>query len=344
MKRKLTALLLTAVLLLGTLALPASAAELPFTDVPSDAWYKDAVKYAYENNLFSGTGAATFSPNAPMTRGMFVQVLASKTGNYDKADWAGKSSFSDVNKEKWYAAPVEWASKAGIVSGMSEDSFAPEKNVSREQMAVILYNYAKKTGNDITFDSGALSSFSDASSVSGWAKEAMQWAVTHKIINGSDGKLNPAGNAKRCEVAQVTKNADPILVKNEVEIADAPDIPDDPNKDLRKTGIETYADFCRVWVPRSGIGTHNKKRVYCNCEPASNITKSDILLILQNTSEDTFEKCAFQYLEEKFPYYEEAVSISLSFGYFSYTHPEESELFLQIYKDPETDGKIIVRK
>lgn len=225
--RKLISLLLAAVLLLGALALPASAAGTPFTDVPDNAWYKNAVTYVYENGLFSGDGAGAFSPNAPMTRAMFVQVLSNKTSNYNKADWAEKTSFSDVNKNKWYAPAVEWASKAGLVSGVGNGKFAPENNVTRQEMAVIMYNYAKKTGNDTSYDNTVLSQFPDASSVSGWAKEAMQWAVTHKVVNGSDGKLKPGSSAKRCEVAQVAVNADPILKNTEVE-AD-PTVTPDPN-------------------------------------------------------------------------------------------------------------------
>ncbi len=92
MKRKILSLLLAAALLLGALAVPAAAAELPFTDVPSNAWYRDAVRYAYENGLFQGTAAAAFSPNGTMTRGMFVKVLSNKADNYNETDWKGKSS------------------------------------------------------------------------------------------------------------------------------------------------------------------------------------------------------------------------------------------------------------
>lgn len=246
------ALLFTAALLLGTLALPASAAELPFTDVPDNVWYADAVKYAYENDLFKGEGNGQFNPTGPMTRGMFVQVLANKADNYNKADWAGKSSFSDVNKNIWYAAPVEWASKTGLVAGVGEGKFSPNANVTREQMAVIMYNYAKKTGNDTSFDNDVLSAFSDASKVSRWATEAMQWAVSHKIINGSGGKLDPAGNAQRCQVAQVMKSAAPALVKNQVEVPDTPDTPDnpgfvDPTPDDLPEGACTYQEFREIF-------------------------------------------------------------------------------------------------
>ena len=243
--RKLISLLLTAALLLGTLAMPASAAGTPFTDVPENIWYQDAVTYVYEHGLFNGTGdGSTFSPNAPMTRGMFVQVLSNKTSNFDKSTWTGKSSFSDVSKDKWYAPAVEWAYRAELISGVGDGKFAPEKNVTREQMAVIMYNYAKKTGNDASFDSDILSQFPDGGSVSSWAKEAMQWAVTHKVVNGSNGKLNPQNNAQRCEVAQVAVNADPVLENTTVE-ADPDFDPTfvDPTPDDLPEGALTYREF-----------------------------------------------------------------------------------------------------
>lgn len=247
--RKLISLLLTAALLLGTLALPASAAGTPFTDVPENIWYQDAVTYVYEHGLFNGTGdGSTFSPNAPMTRGMFVQVLSNKTSNFDKSTWTGKSSFSDVSKDKWYAPAVEWAYRAELISGVGDGKFAPEKNVTREQMAVIMYNYAKKTGNDASFDSDILSQFPDGGSVSSWAKEAMQWAVTHKVVNGSNGKLNPQNNAQRCEVAQVAVNADPVLENTTVE-ADPDFDPTfvDPTPDDLPEGACTYREFREIF-------------------------------------------------------------------------------------------------
>ena len=244
--RKPISFLLALCLVVIALALPVSAAGLPFTDVPANAWYKKAVAFAYENGLFKGTGDTTFSPASPMTRAMFVQVLANKTSNFIKADWEDKSSFSDVDESKWYAAPVEWAYRAGLISGVGEEKFAPEKNVTREQMAVIMYNYAKKTGNDTSFDSTALSQFPDADSVSSWAEEAMQWAVTHKIINGSDGELKPGSNAKRCEVAQVAVNADPILESTIV----------DPTPDDLPEGALTYREFVAMFPNIRIMGDH----------------------------------------------------------------------------------------
>lgn len=217
--QKAAVLLLTVILLASAFAMPAAAAG-PFTDVPGSAWYFDAVEYACSHGLFEGTSATAFSPERPMTRAMFVQVLANKTKNYVKADWAGKSSFDDVKAGSWYELAVSWANRTGLVDGMGPRSFAPLSNVTREQMAVILYNYAKTTGNDVSRNESALSAFPDAASVSSWAREAMQWAVSHSIIGGSNGLLKPKNSARRCEVAQVFRAADSVLVKTDVPIPD----------------------------------------------------------------------------------------------------------------------------
>lgn len=219
---KVASLLLAMLLLTSAFAMPAAAAG-PFTDVSEKAWYYEAVEYACSHGLFEGTSATAFSPERPMTRAMFVQVLANKTKNYVKADWAGKSSFDDVKAGSWYEPAVSWANRTGLVDGMGPRSFAPLSNVTREQMAVILYNYAKTTGNDVSRNESALSAFPDASSVSGWAREAMQWAVSHSIIGGSNGLLKPKNSARRCEVAQVFRAADSVLVKTDVPIPDPTD-------------------------------------------------------------------------------------------------------------------------
>lgn len=273
--KKFLSFLLAAALLMGCLALPASAAELPFTDVPESAWYKNAVTFAYEKGLFEGTGPTTFSPNAPMTRAMFVQVLSNKTSNYNKADWTGKSSFSDVNPNAWYAPAVEWASHFGIVSGVGGGKFEPDKNVTREQMAVIMYNYAKRTDNSTMFDSAALILFSDGGSVSSWAREGMQWAASMRIIKGSDNnRANPKSNAKRCEVAQVMMNADPVLAKTEVKLPEAPpsdmydDASDVPNfartHQLVKFLFEDDGGAVKVYADNVASDSFARKDTYRN--------------------------------------------------------------------------------
>ncbi len=193
----------------------AGAAEISdFEDVKTSAWYYNAVEYAVSEGLFAGTGKTTFSPDGPMTRGMFVTVLGRKAG-VDKSQYL-TCRFNDVKAGAFYAPYAEWAAAYGIVSGVSETRFSPNDKITREQMASILYRYAKATENDATFSAEAYNSFSDTGKVSGWAAEAFQWAADKGIINGSDGKLNPKNTASRAQVAQIFYAGKDILIKTEV--------------------------------------------------------------------------------------------------------------------------------
>lgn len=196
-------------------SITAGAAKVTdFTDVKTSNWYYNAVKYAADNNLFSGTTANTFSPNETMTRGMFVAVL----GRFDGVDtglYKG-TAFMDVSAKSYVAPYAIWAKQQGITSGTGGNvetgyTFEPNASVTRQQIATMLYNYAKANDCDISANSTKYNSFADNASVSSYAKTAMQWATTHGIINGDNGKLNPKGNASRAEVAQMFLNAAELL-------------------------------------------------------------------------------------------------------------------------------------
>ena len=179
--------------------------QLPFTDVNSNAWYYDAVSYAYENKLFSGTTATTFGPDVSMTRGMLVTVLYSMEGS---PAVTGTMSFQDVASNAWYRNAVQWATQKGIITGYSDKIFGPDNVVTREQMAVILNGYAKYKGYDVSASSD-LSGFVDIKTLSSWATEAMKWAVGEQILSGKDGgKLDPTGGATRAQVAQMLMRLD----------------------------------------------------------------------------------------------------------------------------------------
>lgn len=223
--KKVLSLLLAGILLFAV-PMAAAAADLPFTDVPSDVWFTPAVEYVYANGLFNGTSATTFGPNQTMNRAMFVQVLANKTSNYQKSDWEKINSFADVRRGQWYAAPVAWATKAGLANGVGNGKFGWNQSVTREQAAVFFYKYAQKTGNDTSFRSDALQPFADRDKVSSWAREAMQWAVSHQIIKGSGGRLKPDSAATRAEVAQFFASADTVLEKTVVDVEAGPEEPD----------------------------------------------------------------------------------------------------------------------
>lgn len=222
--RNLASGLLSLVMLFSVSATAGASAY--FVDVPDNAWYSAAVDYVYENEIFNGTGNGKFSPDTYMTRAMFVQVLANKTENYDKAAWLNRSRFSDVNTKQWYAAPIEWAASAELVNGVGNGRFTPDENITREQLVTVLYNYTRKTENDVSYSSNVLSRFADSDEVSAWAKEAMQWAVTHGVINGSNGKIYPKNYAKRSEVAQIMMNIDSLLKNTHLDVDSAPALED----------------------------------------------------------------------------------------------------------------------
>ncbi len=172
---------------------------LPFTDVREADWFYDDVVYAYENGLFSGTSDTTFSPNASMTRAMLVTVLYRLEG---QPTVSGRSGFSDVKLNSYYEDAVTWAADNGIVNGTGATTFSPNANVTREQMAAILYRYAQYKQYGTTASAG-LNGFSDAAKVSTYAKAPLSWAVAEKLVNGSEGRLLPTGNATRAQVAAI---------------------------------------------------------------------------------------------------------------------------------------------
>lgn len=176
-----------------------SKPKLPFTDVSTSDWFYSDVMFVYENGLFSGTDSRSFSPNASMTRAMLVTVLYRLEG---EPVGTGSISFSDVRSGSYYEKAVAWAAANGIVTGTGSTSFSPDAKVTREQLAAILYRYAQYKKLDT--DAGAkLDSFSDAGNVSGYASEALSWAVSEGLINGASGRLTPKGDATRAQVAAI---------------------------------------------------------------------------------------------------------------------------------------------
>ena len=177
---------------------------LPFTDVKSGNWFYDAVKYAYEQGLMTGTSATTFAPNGTMNRAMIVTVLY----RLEKSPAVtGASKFTDVPAGQWYSDAVTWAAANKIVNGYDETTFGPMNAVTREQMAAILFRYEQVKGlENVTLEEN-LNRFPDQNKISAYAIHALQWAVGQKIINGNaDGTLAPTGTATRAQVAQIFTN------------------------------------------------------------------------------------------------------------------------------------------
>ncbi len=179
---------------------PTQPAALPFKDVKADRWSYAAVKYAYDNKLFSGTSADEFSPAADMTRGMLVTVLYRMEG---EPSVSGDAGFTDVKSGDWFAKAVAWAKANNIVSGVSATEFAPNNKVTREQMAAILYRYASYKSYS-TSAKGDITAFNDKANVSAYANDAVSWAVGEKLISGTgNNTLAPKGNATREQVATI---------------------------------------------------------------------------------------------------------------------------------------------
>lgn len=170
-----------------------------FDDVPADFWARDDIAFAVNRGLFRGTSATTFAPQGAMTRAMFVTVLG-RRANVSGA--AQKSGFADVAADAYYAPYVQWAVENGIVTGVSAAAFEPNRAITRQEMAVMLHRFAMFQGLDGTASPELLQGFKDASSVSGYAAEAMAWAVENCLLRGTDeGLLLPRTTAARAQAA-----------------------------------------------------------------------------------------------------------------------------------------------
>ena len=175
--------------------------QLPFTDVSLDAWYYDFVKYVYENGLMTGLNDTTFGPGQTLARAQFAVILYRMNGE-PPVEYTPK--FKDVAEGVWYTDAILWASEQGVVTGYSNGSFGPGDLINREQMALMMYWYALAKGYD-TGTGADISSYNDASWVSEFAVEAMQWAVGNGIITGkyNETMLEPQGSASRAECATI---------------------------------------------------------------------------------------------------------------------------------------------
>jgi len=224
MRKRAVTLFLSLVMLLGLLSAGASAADLPFTDVSPDAWYYPGVSYAYNAKLMNGTGGTTFDPDGNTTRGMIVTMLHRMAGSPSVDRTGSAGNFTDVRDGDYFYDPVLWAVSNNIVTGYSDSTFRPNNTVTREEMSVFLYRYARLADQDMTARED-LSKFSDAGSVSSWAREEMSWAAASGLITGlSETLLGPGGSASRAQVATIFMRLD-ALIKGEPVTPEKPELP-----------------------------------------------------------------------------------------------------------------------
>lgn len=233
--KKFCSVLLSVSLMSVAFTLPVSAAETSYTDVPADSWYAEAVSYATENGLFTGTSDTTFNPDGTMTRGMFVTALGRMAGI--SAETPADSGFSDVTSEAYYAPYVAWAAENNIVNGMGNGTFEPDTVLDREQMCTIFVRYLQEYLHyDTSAYEGTVTTFADADQISSWAAESVSIAQAMGLVQGieQDGVIyfSPKESVTRAAgvtiFVRVDQTIDSGTTPENPEEPDTPD-PEDPN-------------------------------------------------------------------------------------------------------------------
>lgn len=169
-----------------------------YTDIDKNSWYYDGVKFVSESGYMNGVSDTKFAPNKNLSRAALATILH----RLESKPKAKLSSFKDVVRPSWYARAVDWAAEKVIVKGFDRNIFAPNLNLTREQLVTILYRFARYKGMETT-NTINIDDFVDAKYISYWAKDAMKWAVADEIIKGNKSKLNPQDSATRAEIAVI---------------------------------------------------------------------------------------------------------------------------------------------
>lgn len=175
------------------------SASTVFNDIHAGHWFYEAINFVLANEIMIGVSNYDFAPNAGFNRAMAATVLFRMAEA--QANFGGE--FGDVAYGRWYSEAVTWAAENGIVLGVGDGQFDPYANITREQLATMLFRFATLMGFDMS--TSELSGFVDIDGVSDWAQEAMSWAVHHGIFQGDNNRLNPGGTATRAEVATILK-------------------------------------------------------------------------------------------------------------------------------------------
>ena len=193
------------ILSLGCTVLAASVND--YVDIPQNAWYRGAVDYVLQRGYMVGATNNQFNPEGAVTRAQIAQIFYAMNGKPS----AGKQpKFSDVSKDAWYAAAVNWAATFGVVSGYPDGSYHPMEFITRQQLATILYKYAQLKGYAAEGEGRGigLGGYADVQEVGSWAWEAMAWCVHKGIISGSNIGLEPNAHATRSQIAAILKSYD----------------------------------------------------------------------------------------------------------------------------------------
>lgn len=179
----------------------------PFVDVTIDDWYSAAVDYAYFNGLFSGMGEDQFAPQSSMDRAMMMTVLYHLAGSPEEERQAATATFTDVPAGQWYHTFVSWAAEQGVSAGTGDGKFSPTQHVTREQVVVLLYNFATKYMGMTLSERIDISECTDYAQIASWSQDALSWAVAGGVtLPNAQGQLEPGRSATRAEVASMLMN------------------------------------------------------------------------------------------------------------------------------------------
>lgn len=219
LKHTLSALL-ASVMLAGSalVSAPAFAAEpLPFEDVKADAWYYDAISDVYETGLMKGKTDTKFDPTAPMSRAEFVTVLsrlaAINAANYGYSD---SLDFTDTDKNVWYADAAGWAVETGLTKGTSDTTFAPTREITRQEMAVLIVRFVAYLGETVP-DNSKVEKFADAHKIASWATADIETMRKYGFVQGDqNGNFNPEGKADRASVATIAMRLLPFVTTGSI--------------------------------------------------------------------------------------------------------------------------------
>ncbi|MBR2716654.1 MAG: S-layer homology domain-containing protein [Oscillospiraceae bacterium] len=221
MKKRLLGLFLSALLLASALAVPASAARIPFRDVPEDHYAYYDIVYVYEKGLMDGTSDTTFSPDTPFSRAMFVTMLGRMEG-IDLTRYTG-APFRDVPAGNWAAPYVQWAAENGIVNGTSEGRFSPSVTITNEQFATIVCRYMDATGRDFPSVPNWQPEISDFEAVSLWARPAVINLARYGVMDLSpDWQFFPRCDMDRVDIARYFTRLDALLSDGLLSAVDDP--------------------------------------------------------------------------------------------------------------------------
>lgn len=180
-----------------------------FPDVPGDHWAFNVINKAAAQGIVTGYENGRFGPNNKVTRAQAVTMLWNMAGKPGAKE--GGPSFTDVKSDAYYYAAVRWAASVGVVHGYENGAFGPNNNVTREQLAVMLANYAAKVGGKLVTGTNAYASMSDAGSVSAFAQKSVAWCYDNKVMTGSNGTLNPKGSTTRAETCKMVTFLDDLV-------------------------------------------------------------------------------------------------------------------------------------